>query len=243
MTILENSIKITNEPPKGLRPNLLKNFINDPIADSNFFNSCSLNENKWKKLLFSLCFFHVVVEERKKFGPLGWNIPYEFNEADLHLSMRQLKFYMESYETVQFDALTYLTGECIYGGRVTDIQDRRLINSLLNIFYCEAIIQNDNYKYFNLEMYHVPKENTYDGYINYIYTLPINTPPEAFGLNSNAELTRNYHETQQLFDAVLLTLPRDNPIRNSNQDIIDEIIKDILKKLPQEFDIKSIQVR
>lgn len=39
----------------------------------------------WKRFLFGLCFFNVVVYERKKFGVLGWNILYEFMVLDFEV--------------------------------------------------------------------------------------------------------------------------------------------------------------
>jgi len=85
-----------NEAPKGFSANLLRSYTTNPINDPDFYLSCK-NDLGLKTLIFSLCFFHGVIQERRKFGSLGWNIPYEFNDSDLQISMIQLKVLIKLY--------------------------------------------------------------------------------------------------------------------------------------------------
>jgi len=88
--ILERSIKLTNEPPTGLKANMKRAFT--------FFSKEEIEEKegKIKTILFGLCYFHSVLLERRKFGPKGWNMVYPFSIGDLRDSAKVLNNYMES---------------------------------------------------------------------------------------------------------------------------------------------------
>uniref|UniRef100_A0A8B9VSH1 Dynein axonemal heavy chain 12 n=1 Tax=Anas zonorhyncha TaxID=75864 RepID=A0A8B9VSH1_9AVES len=230
VTILQNGVKMTNEPPTGLRLNLLQSFLSDPISDPAFFSGCPEKE---LKLLFGVCFFHALVQERRKFGPLGWNIPYGFNESDLRISIRQLQLFINEYSHVPFEAVSYLTGECNYGGRVTDDWDRRLLLTMLDDFYNPEIIENPRYTFSPSGIYYAPPKGTYEDYIQFIKNLPFSQEPEVFGLHENVDISKDLQQIKILFESLLLTQGGDIQGTSSGggDSTLYEIADDILSKV------------
>ena len=105
-SILHTSIKITSEPPKGIKASMLRQYgmINGNKAEKAQFEEHPQPE-KWKVLFLSLSFFHAVVRERRRFGPLGWTKLYDFNDSDFRVSMRQLYNMVAEFDEVPFAAL------------------------------------------------------------------------------------------------------------------------------------------
>jgi len=65
-------------------------------------------------------------------------------------------FLDEDTSKIDYAAISYLTGECNYGGRVTDDKDRRLIMTLLSDYYNDNLVLNEDYKFTSKDCYKFP---------------------------------------------------------------------------------------
>jgi len=107
---MQNSIKLTYEPPKGIKSNVIRCYN---LLENTFFNSVTDNEKKrtLMRAMYCLALFHGVLLERKKFGPLGWNIQYGFSLSDFQISKDLLRMFVQNYNKLPFEALNYMTSE------------------------------------------------------------------------------------------------------------------------------------
>lgn len=87
-----------------------RSYMQEPLSNMEFFEGCR-QPVAFKNLLLGLAFFHALVQERRKFGPLGWNIPYGFDDGDQRISMRQLRMFLDENEEV-YQACVAATQTC-----------------------------------------------------------------------------------------------------------------------------------
>ena len=142
--ILNRCIKLTNEPPGGLKANLVRAFC--------FFNKESFEEldSKTKSILFGLCHFHAVMMERKLYGPMGYNMMYPFAVGDLRDSAVILSNYMENSGggKIPWMDLKYLFGEIMYGGHIVNDFDRLTCKVYLDFFMKDELLdETEMYPY------------------------------------------------------------------------------------------------
>ena len=204
-SLLQAGVKVTIQRPQGVKPCLLSFYKSDYVTEGSMYSEAGPT---FHRLLFGLAFFHGVVEERRQYGPVGWNIPYEFSPSDLTVSARQLHQLLADSASPPWPALHYLTAQCNYGGRVTDDQDRRLTASLLARSYNNQLVENPGLALSPSGTYCLPLQLEVEAVQEAVQSLPNLVEPGALGLHENAALVRQERESSQLLAGVLATQPQ-----------------------------------
>ncbi|VDN14463.1 unnamed protein product [Dibothriocephalus latus] len=196
---MQVSIKFTNQPPEGLRSGLAKTYSD---ISQDFLDACV--SIQWKVALYAVAFLHSTVEGRRKFSPIGWSVPYEFNQADFDASIEFIRSHIDEIEFakkntktsiftlfylilqgIDWKCVRYMLSEIQYGGRITDSEDIIIMITLVKRMFLEKMFSSG----FQLAPnYVIPRLSTVNQYLGFINSLPLQESPESVQLHPNAEI-------------------------------------------------------
>lgn len=242
LNLLQNGIKLTYEQPKGIQNNLLHSYTSEPINQSNFYDGCPGKDKAFQRLLFSFCFFEAIIQERKHYGSVGWNVQYDFNECDFHLAVHQLKQCLNDNESTPYLALKYLIGSCTYGGRTTDAWDKRLFDTILSEYLCENVVDNPSHRFGSDDLYPMPRRLEYREIVKYINdSIPVETHCELFGLHANSDFQYHLKCSKFLLNsmATAMNLSKEIMLNTETELELLDFLNETTQKLPNTIDLSN----
>ncbi|CAF3576543.1 unnamed protein product [Rotaria sordida] len=214
--------------------------------DQEILDSCS-KDAQFKVILFALCYFHAVVSQRTKFGPIGWNRKYPFSSGDLQICIDVLRNYLETNIKIPWEDLRYIFGEIMYGGHITDDWDRRLCRNYLETYLNPTMFEGDLYL---APDFPLPPPLDYKSYHAYIDDKLPSESPKLYGLHPNAEIDFLSQTSEKLFRILIEISPKytNTNIHGQNGTISrDEKIRNVLEEfqnhMPEDFTIVELRVR
>jgi dynein heavy chain len=210
--LLQMSIKLTNEPPQGIRAGIIRSYswLSQDVLEA-------FRRPEWKPLLFTQCFLHSVVQERRKFGPIGFCVPYEFNQGDWAASVQFLQNHLtligedvKKGQPVSWETIRYMVAEIQYGGRITDNKDRELFATIARVNFDNKITSGNHlYASGPTYKYGIPLFDEIQKHRDFVVdTYPEVDPPDAFGMSTNADITYRTRQAQEVLMTILDIQPR-----------------------------------
>ncbi|ROT81449.1 Dynein heavy chain, cytoplasmic [Penaeus vannamei] len=183
------------EPPPGIRANLMRTFSTVPAS------RMMRAPSERARLYFLLAWFHAITQERLRYAPLGWAKYYEFNESDLRVACDTLDTWIEATamgrtnlppEKVPWDALATLMSQCIYGGKIDNEFDQRLLTSFLCKLFTPKSFDPDFALVSNVDGKDGQITNASEGirrdqFLHWVESLSDRQTPTWLGLPNNAE--------------------------------------------------------
>ena len=193
VNILRQGRVLMNEPPPGIRANMLESLRSITPA------RLATGPAEKTRLYFLLAWFHAVVQERLRYVPLGWSKAYEFNDSDQEAALGTIDSWLAvaangksnvDPAAIPWDAIRSLMRESIYGGKIDTEFDQILLDSFVaQLFSPRAydvkfqLVQPGDGE----EGLAMPDATRLDQFIDWTVKLPEQEPPSYLSLPPTAE--------------------------------------------------------
>ncbi|RUP48413.1 dynein heavy chain [Jimgerdemannia flammicorona] len=181
------------EPPPGIKANLHESLSGIPSS------RWSKGPSERVRLYFLLAWLHAVVQERLRYAPLGWTKFYEFNDSDQDCALNTIDAWVDlvaagraniSPEKLPWDAICSLLKQSIYGGRIDNEFDQKLLDSFVDSLFTHRSYDLDFLLVDPKEEGKglvIPEGTKMEHFMLWVSKLPDREPPTWLGLPSNAE--------------------------------------------------------
>ncbi|CAK8687664.1 unnamed protein product [Clavelina lepadiformis] len=227
------------EPPPGIKANMLSTFSR--IATAERMQRMPAERSR---LYFLLAWFHAVVQERLCYVPLGWTKIYEFNDSDLRFACDTIDTWVDAVgmgrdnippAKMPWKALCTLFSQAVYGGRIDNDFDQRLLNSFLERIFTSSSFEQGYGLVHNQECLlniNVPESALrQQDFVEWTERLPEKQTPAWLGLPNNAEKLLLISHGSEIIRKLLQTqaLDEDDDLHH------DDLVKDQTNDQTQTF--------
>jgi len=244
LALLQMSIKVTNEPPSGVKAGLrdLYSVIKQDMIEA-------IPKVEWRSLLFSLSFMHSVMRARRQFGPSGWSSPCDLSHADFVCAATFLQNHLKELETkkrkeINWETLRQMLAHTLYGSGRSDESDLRIIRTLSDKYIAPLVLETS----FQFALgYPMPMGSELNSFRSSIEAFPAVEKPEIVGMSSTSEFALGLEQAKDVFVKLAKSLVTETPAvgPGTASSVLESAvlprIEELLQKLPHPFAANEIR--
>jgi dynein heavy chain 1 len=212
-TLIRSARVLMFEPPQGIKAALLRSYTHATSKERS-----DQRPVQRAKLHFIASWFNAVVQERLRYTPIGWSKTYEFNQSDQQCLLVCIDEWIDSMgqgrevidpDKIPWDALRTLASQSIFGGKVDNDFDLRILQSLVDYFFRKETFNVDYPLFDSLEagsgsQLVVPDVKGYKDFLAWIKALPSTESPAWSGLPLNVETLNRIKQAEALINNIKL---------------------------------------
>ena len=236
LELLHFAVKVTSDPPRGLRAGMIRTFTQ--VVNQDRLEKVDAVD-VWKNVIWIMCFMHNILRGRCKYGPIGFCHPYDFSNSDLDTTLSYLERLSPSgnFDDAKWKMAKYIVCEIQYGGKVIDERDLEVLNYYGDDYFKIDLSKLDSFETGSKLKYPIKKTETADiaNMKEEVRKWPAIEEPSIYGLSNMTDKAYRTRASKDLLCGLIDSLPREFTSgfdKFKDEETKDKLDKDIKQKLP-----------